>query len=81
MFKALAAGISFNVYMASFQQQELRFPAFPLLPDSRQQHSPPSRPSRELMTAVAQPTPVFTKMAPKGQLRLQAPHSIQASRF
>jgi hypothetical protein len=35
----------------------------------------------ELMTAAAQPTPDWTEMASKGQLRLQAPHSMQASRF
>ena len=33
------------------------------------------------MTAVAHPTPVVTLKAPVGQLRWQAPHSRQASRF
>ena len=37
-------------------------------------------PSRELITAVAQPTPDFTLSASTGQLREQAPHSMQASR-
>jgi hypothetical protein len=41
----------------------------------------PFFPSMELMTAAAQPTPDWTEMASKGQLRLQAPHSMQASRF
>jgi len=35
----------------------------------------------ELMTAVAQPGPVPTVKAQTGQFRLQAPHSMQASRF
>jgi hypothetical protein len=34
-----------------------------------------------LITAAAHPTPASTDTAPKGQLRLQAPHSMQASRF
>jgi hypothetical protein len=33
-----------------------------------------------LMTADAQPTPGLTLKAPQGQLRLQAPHSMHASR-
>jgi hypothetical protein len=37
-------------------------------------------PSIELITAVAQPTPVFTLSASTGQFREQAPHSMQASR-
>jgi hypothetical protein len=45
------------------------------------QQSRPFLPSMELMTAAAQPTPGWTEMASKEQLRLQAPHSMQASRF
>jgi hypothetical protein len=37
--------------------------------------------SIELITAAAQPTPGRTLKASVGQLREQAPHSIQASRF
>jgi hypothetical protein len=33
------------------------------------------------MTAAAHPTPDCTKIAAVGQFRLQAPHSMQASRF
>jgi len=46
-----------------------------------QQQAVLSRPSMVLMTAAAQPTPDMTERASVGQLRLQAPHSIQASRF
>jgi hypothetical protein len=38
-------------------------------------------PSMEFMTAAAQPTPACTDNAPVGQLRLHAPHSMQASLF
>jgi hypothetical protein len=38
------------------------------------------RPSMLLMTADAQPTPGLTLKAPPGQLRVQAPHSMHASR-
>jgi hypothetical protein len=38
------------------------------------------RPSMLLMTADAQPTPGLTLKAPQGQLRMQAPHSMHASR-
>jgi hypothetical protein len=45
-----------------------------------QQHEIPDLPSIELMTAAAHPTPAFTFNACEGQLRAQAPHSMQASR-
>jgi hypothetical protein len=32
------------------------------------------------ITAAAQPTPALTEMASDGQFRLQAPHSMHASR-
>ena len=45
------------------------------------EHSLFFRPSMELITALAQPTPACTEIAPNGQLRLHAPHSMHASRF
>lgn len=48
-----------------------------LSPQSQDGSVPRSAP---LMTAVAQPTPDWTKMASVGQFMAQAPHSIQASR-
>jgi hypothetical protein len=33
-----------------------------------------------LITAAAQPTPACTEIASNGQFRLQAPHSMHASR-
>jgi hypothetical protein len=46
-----------------------------------QQQDGPVRPSMELITAAAQPTPACTKIASVGQFTLQAPHSMHASRF
>jgi hypothetical protein len=46
-----------------------------------QQQDSSVRPRNELMTAAAQPTPVFTYMASAGQFFAQAPHSMQASRL
>ncbi len=45
------------------------------------QHVPESPPVIEFIIPAAQPTPDWTETAPKGQLRLQAPHSMQASRL
>jgi hypothetical protein len=41
---------------------------------------PLERPSMVFKIPTAQPTPFCTKMAPTGQFRAQAPHSMQASR-
>jgi hypothetical protein len=69
-----------------FQQQleDFLFLGFAVFSSSLsmiQQHEEFSRPRKLLITAAAHPTPTFTWIASAGQLRLQAPHSIQASLF
>lgn len=61
----------------SFINCDIRAPAF-------QQHEPPPQQlgsvpvKAPVMIPVAQPTPALTVIAPKGQLRAQAPHSMHA---
>jgi len=67
--------------MATWRQQHEDFFWSPVWPSASigPQQGASLRPSMEFMTAVAQPTPACTEKAPVGQLRLQAPHSMQAS--
>jgi hypothetical protein len=66
----------------SLQQQAADFLSEVEHPDSViQQQAASVRPSMALITAAAHPTPALTVTASKGQFRLQAPHSMQASRF
>ena len=59
----------------------LGLPADGFFGSTMQQQAPFCRFSIPLITAAAHPTPVSTDTAPTGQLRLHAPHSMQASRF
>jgi hypothetical protein len=63
------------------QQQHPPCFTFESVGSTLHEHSLFFRPSMELMTAAAQPTPDSTEIALTGQLRLHAPHSMHASRF
>jgi hypothetical protein len=67
--------------MATWHQQHEDFLCSPVCPQESiwPQQGASLLPSMEFMTAAAQPTPACTEKAPVGQLRLQAPHSMQAS--
>jgi hypothetical protein len=65
----------------AYQQQVVLFAAGEAHPQSLEpQQGWSVRPSMAPITAAAQPTPVCTEMASDGQFRLQAPHSMHASR-
>jgi hypothetical protein len=73
--------LNFDDLMATWHQQHEDFFSSPVCPQDSmgpQQHAS-LRPSMEFITAAAQPTPACTENAPVGQLRLHAPHSMQAS--